>query len=51
MIDQVISDNIKKNINDNGYYCLENYINQKELEILKNFVDTKLKENNNQYFF
>lgn len=42
---------IKNSIEENGYYCVENFINNNELNILRSEIDKKLKENNNQYFF
>jgi hypothetical protein len=42
---------IKKNIDTKGYHVEENFFSNVEVEILRNFVDTKLKENNYQYFF
>ena len=42
---------IKENINHKGFHCLENIIDKDDLDILRNFVDQKLKENNYQYFF
>lgn len=44
-------ENIIKNINKKGFHCLENFINQDSLEVLRKFVDQKLEENNYQYFF
>jgi len=44
-------ENIKENINKKGFHCLENFINQDSLEVLRKFVDQKLEENNYQYFF
>ena len=44
-------DEIKQDINRNGFYCINNFINDDEINILRKFVDEKLKENNNQYFF
>jgi len=42
---------IKKNIDAKGYHVEENFFSNVEVELLRNFVDTKLKENNYQYFF
>jgi hypothetical protein len=42
---------IKKNIDTKGYHVEENFFSNVEVEILRNFVDIKLKENNYQYFF
>ena len=44
-------ENIIENINKKGFHCLENFINQDSLEVLRKFVDQKLEENNYQYFF
>ena len=51
MIDQIDTNQIKKIINEDGFYCLKDFINNEELSILREFVDSKIKENNNQYFF
>ncbi len=51
MIDQIDTNQIKKIIGEDGFYCLKDYINNEELTILREFVDSKIKENNNQYFF
>lgn len=50
-MNKIEADLIKDHINKDGYHCIENYINYEEQKILRNFVDTKLVENNNQYFF
>lgn len=42
---------IKKNIDTKGYHVEENFFSNLEVKVLRNFVDTKLKENNYQYFF
>ncbi len=42
---------IKKNIDNEGFHCIENYVAEEELSILRQFVNQKLKENNNEYFF
>ena len=51
MFDQNKINLIKKNIDTEGYHCIENFINDKDLKILKEFVNQKLSENNYQYFF
>ena len=45
-----ITECIKKIEND-GFYCFENLINQNELNSLTQLVREKLRENNNKYFF
>mgnify|MGYP001260348915 CR=1 FL=1 len=42
---------MKNIINTSGFVEIENYISENELQALKKFIDTKLKENQNQYFF
>ena len=42
---------LKNDINTKGFIELKNYIPENELKTLRNFVDAKLKENHNQYFF
>ena len=44
-------DNLKSEIEHKGYTVLKSFINNKELKVLKNLVDKKIVENNNQYFF
>lgn len=41
----------KKQINEDGYLELKNFIEEEEIDILQKFVDQKLRENQNQYFF
>jgi len=51
MNNQINIEDIKENINKKGYHCIENFINQDNLEVLRKFVNQKLEENNYQYFF
>ena len=44
-------DNLKSEIEHKGYTVLRSFVNNKELKVLKNLVDKKIVENNNQYFF
>ena len=38
-------------IKKNGFVEIKNFINKEKLNILRNFVDLKLEENNHEYFF
>ena len=40
-----------KKLNQEGHYCFENLLNDTELNTLTKLVESKLKENNNKYFF
>ena len=51
MTEYLDSSLIKKNIDNQGYHCIDDYISDEELNKLKEFVNKKLEENNNQYFF
>ena len=51
MTEYLDSSLIKKNIDNQGYHCIDDYISDEELNTLKEFVNKKLEENNNQYFF
>ena len=51
MINNEQLNSIKKNIDNEGFHCIENYVAEEELSILRQFVNQKLKENNNEYFF
>ena len=51
MTEYLDSSLIKKNIDNQGYHCIEDYISDEELNTLKEFVNKKLEEDNNQYFF
>lgn len=42
---------IKQKIDLDGFFEFKNFFSQDSLKLLKDFVDTKLKENNYQYFF
>ena len=48
--DMNTSECIKK-LNQEGHYCFENLLNDTELNTLTKLVESKLKENNNKYFF
>ena len=48
---QINISNIRENIDKNGFHCSENFFEQSEIDHLRKFVDSQLKENNNQYFF
>ena len=42
---------IRDDIEKNGFYCVENFIHNDELQILRKEIDKKLEQNNFQYFF
>ena len=42
---------IKKNIDEKGFHLMENFLNKMEIDLLRSYVDEKLKKNNYQYFF
>jgi hypothetical protein len=42
---------IKNTINNDGFFEIKNFYTENNLKILRNFVDEKLQENKNQYFF
>lgn len=42
---------IKKNIDDEGFHTLNNFLDNSEIELLRSYVNEKLKQNNYQYFF
>ena len=51
MLDQNKINLIKKDIDTKGFHCIENFITNEELNILRELVNQKLVENNYQYFF
>lgn len=42
---------IKKNIDEHGFHAINDFLNNEEIELLRSYVDEKLKKNNYQYFF
>ena len=42
---------IKRNIDEKGFHTINNFLNNEEIELLRSYVDEKLKKNNYQYFF
>ena len=46
-----IYDNCLKSLNEKGFYCFENFLNEDDLKILQNNTNKLLKKNNNNSFF
>ena len=44
-------DECLKSLNEKGFYCFENFLNEDDLKILQNNTNKLLKKNNNNSFF
>ena len=44
-------DECLKSLNEKGFYCFENFLNEDDLKMLQNSTYKLLKKNNNNSFF